>query len=82
MYLQDYLKKYEKEHRQKMWDALLDGLLNLDPNQFDLTIKKEIEIAREYFAQKRIVRQWRESIANPAYLVCRNRLHKEFQELV
>ena len=74
--------KYEKEHRQKIWAAFFDGPLNLDPNQFELSTKKKIEIAREYFARKRIARHLRECISNPDYLVCQRRLIREFQELI
>ena len=82
MSLPDYIKKYEKEHRQKIWAAFFDGPLNLDPNQFELSTKKQIEIAREYFAQKRIARHWRECIANLSYLACQQRLIREFHELI
>ena len=40
------------------------------------------KIAREYFAKKKIARYLRECISNPEYKVCRDRLNREFQELI
>ena len=49
----------------------------MNKNIFELSDKKKAKIALEYFAQKKIARQWRESMSNPAYTLCRNRLHRE-----
>ena len=51
-------------------------------NLFKLNIKSVEKIAREYFAKKKIARYLRECISNPAYKVCRDRLTREFQELI
>ena len=41
---------------------------------FDIPMKK----IREYFAVKKIWRAWFRANTNPEYLICRNRLLKEF----
>jgi len=72
------------------WDIIKENpsmpwklkLISKNPMIYELSTKKKIEIAREYFAQKRITRYWRECISNPAYLVCKRRLIREFAQLI
>lgn len=47
----------------------------------DPVIKKH-DLKLKFFAVTHIQRQWREAISNPRYLLCRNRLQREFDTLV
>ena len=67
-----------KENPGKPWNV---NMFSMNKNVFELSDKQIAKIALEYFAKKKIARQWRESMSNPAYKLCRNRLHREFQEL-
>jgi hypothetical protein len=52
--------------------------ISKNPNLFKINISK---VVREYFAQKTILKYWRNAICNPEYKICKKRLQKEFDEL-
>ena len=56
--------------------------LSYNPNLFQLSKEQIYKLALEYFSQKKIAKQWRECISNPEYKLCRDRLHKEYHELL
>lgn len=59
------------------------GLISRNPSIFKIRSDDSdyITLVRQHMAARQIQRHWRQTIANPVYLICRNRIHREFMTM-